>query len=38
MSESFKKVSLHDIAKKYSKDLSVKMKSEKDEQEKPKKI
>ena len=36
MNESFKKVSLHDIAKKYGKDLSVKQEqSEKDEQEKP---
>ena len=35
MNESFKKVSLHDIAKKYGKDLSVKQEqSEKDEQEK----
>ena len=35
MNESFKKVSLHDIAKKYGKDLSVKQEQpEKDEQEK----
>ncbi len=39
MNESFKKVSLHDIAKKYSKDLSVKQEqSEKDEQEKQENI
>ena len=36
MNEFFKKVSLHDIAKKYGKDLSVKQEQpEKDEQEKP---
>ncbi len=39
MNESFKKVSLHDIAKKYGKDLSVKQEqSEKDEQEKQENI
>ena len=36
MNESFKKLSLHDIAKKYAKDLSVKQEQpKKDEQEKP---